>query len=303
MVDELTAMFRVCMHIKGSGDRCNSPAMKGMNFCYHHIGGKVASLVREGATYDASAQLDFDYPADRESIQQNMFLVAQALREGKIDNPTANTYIRIFRACEQNLHRWEKKQKTTGKTKMPPPANEATNADANNNNAGTNTKPDVILSEAQRSGAESKDLRFPPPPQHPQPGAPCLASETWERCSTTNDVIPTEANPNNDLSFRAQRTGVPGTPDVRVLGRETEEPALPPAPPKTLVSPAGAPCLAAETWERCSTNNVIPTEARNLRFASGVTTTEPLSPAHTYPCLPTPGAVACGSPACGQNKS
>ena len=125
MIEELTAMFRVCKHIKGSGDRCNSPAMKGMNFCFHHIGGKVASLTREGATWDASAQLDFDYPADRESIQHSLHLVAHALREGKIDNTTANTYVRIFRLAEQNLHRWEKKQKDSGKTKMQPPSDAA----------------------------------------------------------------------------------------------------------------------------------------------------------------------------------
>src|SRR6185437_9960083 len=200
MVDELTAMFRVCMHIKGSGDRCNSPAMKGMNFCYHHIGGKVASLVREGATYDASAQLDFDYPADRESIQQNMFLVAQALREGKIDNPTANTYIRIFRACEQNLHRWEKKQKNSGKTKMQPPANEATDADSTNTDVITPT--DVILSKRA------------------------------EAVSNTN-VIPTEVS-------KANEAGVPGTRGVRVLGWEAEEPALPPPSPTNIVIPTEA---------------------------------------------------------------
>src|SRR6185437_2337810 len=175
MVDELTAMFRVCMHIKGSGDRCNSPAMKGMNFCYHHIGGKVASLVREGATYDASAQLDFDYPADRESIQQNMFLVAQALREGKIDNPTANTYIRIFRACEQNLHRWEKKQKNSGKTKMQPPANEATDPDSTNTDVIPNEGRDLrFASDATTDGGPLKPAvglsgEHPPPPMSFRP--------------------------------------------------------------------------------------------------------------------------------------
>jgi hypothetical protein len=220
MVEELTAQFRVCKHIKRSGDRCNSPAMSGMNFCFHHIGGKVASLVREGATWDASAQLDLDYPADRESIQQNIMLVAHALREGKIDNQTANTYIRIFRLAEQNLHRWEKKQKNSGKTKMPQTAdtNDAaiTNNDAattNNDAAATN---DVILSEAN----------------------PNLLSFRAER----------------------SEAGVPGTRGVRVLGWEAEEPALPPAPPQqpytnTDVIPSKREARAKEPVDRPRPNN------------------------------------------------
>jgi|SRR6185437_2894743 len=234
MVDELTAMFRVCMHIKGSGDRCNSPAMKGMNFCYHHIGGKVASLVREGATYDASAQLDFDYPADRESIQQNMFLVAQALREGKIDNPTANTYIRIFRACEQNLHRWEKKQKNSGKTKMQPPANEATDADSTNTDVITPT--DVILSKRAEAVPNTdvilskREARV----EGPAVSTPAQSTQptTTEAVSNTN-VIPTEVS-------KANEAGVPGTRGVRVLGWEAEEPALPPPSPTNIVIPTEA---------------------------------------------------------------
>ena len=216
MVDELTAMFRVCKHIKRDGIRCNSPAMMGMNFCFHHIGGKVASLVREGATYDASAKLNFDYPADRESIQQNLVLVAEALREGKIDNQTANTYIRIFRLCEQNLYRWEKKQKTTGKTKMQPPADEANS--------------DVIPSEAEEPALSS--------PTHANLVIPSAAQEPAL-------LFASPQNPGGPLKPAVGLSGEQSTTKI-VIPTEAEEPALPPAQ----TTDAGAPYLASETWNR-----------------------------------------------------
>ena len=114
-MEELKALFRVCVHIKSNGIRCGSPALTGSNFCWQHMGGTVAGLARaRSTTHDATARIDFAYPGDRESVQHNFFLIAQALNDGKIDTRTANTYIRLFRAAEQNLHRWEKKQKKQG---------------------------------------------------------------------------------------------------------------------------------------------------------------------------------------------
>ena len=105
-MEELKAMFRVCAHIKKDGVRCNSPAMKGMNFCYQHIGGNIRELTRARSTY-IGPRLDFLYPGDRQSIQHNLSVIAQAVDDGKIDLQTANTYIRIYSACERNLRRWE----------------------------------------------------------------------------------------------------------------------------------------------------------------------------------------------------
>ncbi|MFZ0663379.1 MAG: hypothetical protein WAM66_11855 [Acidobacteriaceae bacterium] len=115
-MEELKAMFRVCAHIKSDGNRCNSPAMTGINFCYQHIGGSVSTLARARSTR-STAKLDFVYPGDREAIQHNLFLIAQALSEGKIDTQTANTYNRIFRTSELNLHRWEKRNPNGGPLK------------------------------------------------------------------------------------------------------------------------------------------------------------------------------------------
>ena len=105
-MEELKAMFRVCAHIKKDGVRCNSPAMKGMNFCYQHIGGNVRELTRARSIYNGP-KLDFVYPGCRQDIQHNFFVIAQAMNDGKIDLQTANTYNRIYSACERNLRRFE----------------------------------------------------------------------------------------------------------------------------------------------------------------------------------------------------
>jgi hypothetical protein len=106
-MEELKAMFRVCNAIKNDGVRCGSPALTGINFCWQHMGGKVPST-RAKATTSANAKLKLAYPGDRQAIQHNLFLVAQALNDGKIDTVTANTFNRIYRTCELNLRQWEK---------------------------------------------------------------------------------------------------------------------------------------------------------------------------------------------------
>ena len=107
-MEQLTAMYPVCTFIKSDGNRCGSPALKGANFCFQHIGGSVSALSRARATTSgANARLKFVYPGTREAIQHNLSLVAQALSDGKIDTAMANTYNRLFRTCELNLRRWQ----------------------------------------------------------------------------------------------------------------------------------------------------------------------------------------------------
>ena len=71
------AMFPLCTHINSDGNRCGSPALKGANFCFQHMGGGVSALSRARATTSgANARLKFVYPGTREAIQHNVFLVA-----------------------------------------------------------------------------------------------------------------------------------------------------------------------------------------------------------------------------------
>lgn len=105
-MEELKAMFRVCAAKKKDGTRCNSPALKGGNFCFQHIGGSLREHTRARSIYNGPL-LDFLYPGTRQSIQHNFFVVAQAMNDGKLDLATARAFNRIFSACEQNLQRFE----------------------------------------------------------------------------------------------------------------------------------------------------------------------------------------------------
>jgi hypothetical protein len=104
-MEKLKAMYPVCTLIKSDGTRCGSPALTGANFCFQHIGGKVPKPKPE--THRINAPLNFIYPSGHEAIQHNLFLVVEALSEGKIDNATALTYNRLFRSAQLNLHRWQ----------------------------------------------------------------------------------------------------------------------------------------------------------------------------------------------------
>ena len=106
MEEDLKAMFRVCVHIKKDGIRCNSPALSGGNFCFQHIGGSLREHTRARSIY-RGPQLDFLYPGTRQAIQNNLFVVAQAMNDGNLELATANSYNRIFSACERNLRRFE----------------------------------------------------------------------------------------------------------------------------------------------------------------------------------------------------
>ena len=104
-MEKLKAMYPVCTLIKSDGTRCGSPALTGANFCFQHIGGKIPKPKPE--THRLNAPLNFIYPSNHEAIQHNLFLVVEALSEGKIDNATALTYNRLFRSAQLNLQRWQ----------------------------------------------------------------------------------------------------------------------------------------------------------------------------------------------------
>lgn len=99
------AMFPLCALLKPDGTQCGSPALTGSNFCFHHIGGRLPKPRPDAPP--ASAPPKFVFPDSYAAIQHNLFLVVQALNEGKIDNRTANTYNRMFRACQLNLRQAE----------------------------------------------------------------------------------------------------------------------------------------------------------------------------------------------------
>jgi hypothetical protein len=210
-MEELKAMFRVCAHIKKDGVRCNSPAMKGMNFCYQHIGGNIRELTRARSTY-IGPKLDFLYPGDRQSIQNNLFVIAQAMNDGKLDLQTACAYNRIYSACERNLRRWETLylKNSPEKELSPVPAEAQDSADADNAGAPSFR----AVSSSERVGDEKTE----PDADGDNVGAPSFrAVSSRERVGDKESGEQKSASPqpcHPEAEFVAQATNVAEGPAV-----------------------------------------------------------------------------------------
>jgi hypothetical protein len=219
-MEELKAMFRVCAHIKKDGVRCNSPAMKGMNFCYQHIGGNVRELTRARSIYNGP-KLDFVYPGCRQAIQHNFFVIAQAMNDGKIDLQTANTYNRIYSACERNLRRFETLYQKDAEAEFAPlpeaPASETSPTDAIPLSADVIPLPPADVIPTENLGGPLK------------PGFGLSGEQTDSTPSPTDDVILSEVDADRrqrvEGSAVSQSNNDAGAPFKRSLSGEQEQPS------------------------------------------------------------------------------
>jgi hypothetical protein len=199
-MEELKAMFRVCAHTKSDGNRCGSPALRGGNFCFQHIGGSIRALTRARSTY-IGPKLDFLYPGDRQSIQHNLFVVAQAMNDGKLDLPTADTYKRIFASCERNLRGWEAQQRKPGPEKeLSPLPDEAPEAAEQH----LPHSPTVVIPTEATKGSEAEGPAFsqssPNPTQSDNPeGVPPNTASDPNAEQAPNAKQPTADEPYADL--------------------------------------------------------------------------------------------------------
>jgi hypothetical protein len=89
-----------CTHIKVSGVRCGSPALRGEQFCYFHqrmlrtIKGPPASRVHHAALLE-----------DEESIQASLIEVVNALLRGTIELKRAELILRALNTAVRNIRR------------------------------------------------------------------------------------------------------------------------------------------------------------------------------------------------------
>lgn len=74
-------MYQACRHIKTNGLRCESPALKGGQFCYYHA--KVHSIGAEPNLKFGPLQLPV--PEDPAAIQLSVARINDAIVNGRID--------------------------------------------------------------------------------------------------------------------------------------------------------------------------------------------------------------------------
>jgi hypothetical protein len=91
---------KVCTHIKVTGVRCGSPALRGEQFCYFH-----QRMIR-GVQIPTNARL---HPVaileDEESIQASLMEVINALARNTIDLPRAQLILRALSIAVRNARR------------------------------------------------------------------------------------------------------------------------------------------------------------------------------------------------------
>ena len=236
-MEELKAMFRVCAHIKKDGVRCNSPAMKGMNFCYQHIGGNVRELTRARSIYNGP-KLDFVYPGCRQAIQHDFFVIAQAMNDGHIDLQTANTYNRIYSACERNLRRFEDLYQKDAERELAPlpvaPGSETSSTDVIPLSTDVIPLPPADVIPTENLGGPLK------------PGFGLSGEQTDSTPSPTDDVILSEV----DADRRQRVEGSAVSQPNENLG----------APQPALSSPKGLEEMWEQAPEQHQPTNLTPTE-------------------------------------------
>jgi len=93
-------MSKSCTHIKVTGVRCGSPALRGEQFCYFHqrmlrtVQGPPASRIHHAALLE-----------DEESIQASLIEVVNALLRGTIEIKRAELVLRALNTAVRNIRR------------------------------------------------------------------------------------------------------------------------------------------------------------------------------------------------------
>ncbi len=97
-------MYRACRHIKPNGLRCESPALKGTNFCYFHS--KLHSLGAEQE--DKFGPMRLPLPEGTAAIQLSIAKITDSLINGRIDPKRAGQLLYAMQIDSQNLesHRY-----------------------------------------------------------------------------------------------------------------------------------------------------------------------------------------------------
>ena len=91
--------YRACRHIKPNGLRCESPSLKGTNFCYYHS--KLHSL---GAEPDSKfGPMRLPTPEGPAAIQLSIAKITDALINGRIDPKRAGQLLYAMQIASQNL--------------------------------------------------------------------------------------------------------------------------------------------------------------------------------------------------------
>jgi len=96
----LNPHVKICTHVKVTGVRCGSPALRGARFCYFHERMLNGVPTARHARMHPVALLE-----NEEAIQVALMEVINAVLRGAIDNPRAHLIIRALNIAARNARR------------------------------------------------------------------------------------------------------------------------------------------------------------------------------------------------------
>jgi hypothetical protein len=92
-------MYQACRHIKPSGERCKSPAMRDHSFCYFH------ARVHERTKLVGPRELSFPVPEDFAAIQESIAKVFDGIVNGRIGSKQSSQILRGLQIALQTIPR------------------------------------------------------------------------------------------------------------------------------------------------------------------------------------------------------
>jgi len=98
-------MIRHCEHVKANGYFCGSPAVRGRNYCYFHLGYVGHKLRAEKYAARGAVELAGELPPleDAASIQLALMQVGEALLRGAIEGKRAGLLLYMLQTASINL--------------------------------------------------------------------------------------------------------------------------------------------------------------------------------------------------------
>ncbi len=153
--------FKNCTHIKVTGVRCGSPALRGEQFCYFHQR-MLRTVKGPDSRVHHAALLE-----DEESIQASLIEVVNALLRGTIEIKRAELVLRALNTAVRNIRRVRFGRNADMIREIPtypaaPPAevDESARLEA----ARQSTRAEIDRLRAQHSGTAAVDPTQPKPP-------------------------------------------------------------------------------------------------------------------------------------------